>query len=159
MGLRGKIPEPTALRILKGKGGKPLEKCEPKPKIGTPERPEWVDGEARKCWDQLVPQLHEVGVLTVIDGNALARYCATWVRWKDAERFLAENGPTCTGPDSDGVTKKYPENDIFDKLAVQLTTLEREFGLTPSARTRIRTEPIEDTSEFDEFLAKGKRKA
>jgi hypothetical protein len=33
-----------------------------------------------------------MGVLSRIDGNALARYCRLWSRWRKAEAFIDKNG-------------------------------------------------------------------
>ena len=42
----------------------------------------------RAAWKQVVPQLVAMGVLTTIDGNALARYCRLWSRWRKMETFI-----------------------------------------------------------------------
>jgi len=79
-------------------------------------------------------------VLTRIDGNALARYCQLWARWKKAELFAQKHGEVYPLKDESGRTKclmPFPQVAIANKLAAQLTRLEQEFGMTPSARTRI----------------------
>ncbi len=79
-------------------------------------------------------------VLARIDGNALARYCQLWARWKKAELFVQKHGDTYPLKDESGRIKclmPFPQVAIAHKLAAQLTRLEQEFGMTPSARTRI----------------------
>jgi len=79
-------------------------------------------------------------VLTRIDANALTRYCQLWARWKKAELFVQKHGDVYPLKDESGRTKclmPFPQVAIANKLAAQLTGLEQEFGMTPSARTRI----------------------
>ncbi len=56
--------------------------------------------------------------------------------------------------DEAGQTKcfqQWPQVAIAHKLALQLTRLEQEFGMTPSARTRI---PVSVPREEDEEIAR-----
>ncbi len=79
-------------------------------------------------------------VLTRIDGNALARYCRLSTRWRKAEDFIAQHGEVYPLKDENGRVKclqQFPQVASANKLAQQLTRLEQEFGMTPSARTRI----------------------
>ena len=75
-----------------------------------------------------------------IDGHALARYCQLWARWKKAELFVRKHGDVYLLKDESNRLKRlmqFPQVAIADKLAAQLTRLEQEFGMTPSAPTRI----------------------
>ncbi len=81
-----------------------------------------------------------MGVLTRVDGNALARYCRLWSRWRKAESFIEEKGEMYPLRDDKGGVKcfmQWPQVAIANKLAQQLTRLEQEFGMTPSARARL----------------------
>lgn len=116
-------------------------KAEPQPEPGRPVCPEWLDPEAKRAWDSLVPQLELMQVLTRIDGNALTRYCQLWSRWIRAEQFLQKYGDTYPLKDDKGNVRcfmPWPQVAIANKLSQSLTRLEQEFGLTPSSRTRIR---------------------
>ena len=107
--------------------------------------PKWLDDEARKVWAELVPMLEGMGVLTRIDGHALARYCRLWSRWRKAESFIEEKGEMYPLRDDNGRVKcfmQWPQVAIANKLAQQLTRLEQEFGMTPSARARIQCTPL-----------------
>jgi len=113
---------------------------EPKGPAGDPTCPSWLDADAKRAWRQLVPMLRAMNVLTRIDGNALARYCRTWSRWRKAEAFIDEHGEMYPLKDESGRVKymqQWPQVAISHKLAQQLTRLEQEFGMTPSARSRI----------------------
>src|SRR3954453_3758290 len=95
-------------------------------------------------------------VLAAVDRNALARYCVLWSRWKTAELFLAKNGSVYTLKDDKGAVRcvqQFPQVSIAHRLAMALSRLEAEFGLTPSARARIEALPDAPvrSPEEDEF--------
>ena len=110
------------------------------PPEGDPECPDWLDDESKAAWAYVVPLLRAMGVLTRIDGNALTRYCRTWARWKKMEQFIDKHGETYPLKDEKGRIKclqQFPQVSIAHRAALLLGKLEQEFGLTPSARSRI----------------------
>lgn len=81
-----------------------------------------------------------MGVLTLIDGQTLSRYCHLWSRWRKAEAFIAARGDMYPIEDERGRVKcmnQWPQVGIANNLSQRLTRLEQELGLTPSTRTRI----------------------
>ncbi len=154
MGKRGPKPTPTAVLKLRGSTlvtGR-REAAEVQGPAGTPDAPEWLDQEARAAWDRVVPLLEGMGVLTRIDGHALARYCRLWSRWRRAEAFIEEKGEMYPLRDDAGKVKyfqQWPQVAVANKLAQQLTRLEGEFGMTPSARSRIQLVPAADERRTD----------
>ena len=142
MGRRGPAPTPTEILKLRGSTlvTKRRDQSEAKVPKGKPRCPDWLDKDAKTMWRHLVPLLDAMGVLTRLDGNALARYCRLWSRWRKAEAFIDKNGEMFPIRQDDGQVKyfgQWPQVAIANKLAQQLTRLEAEFGMTPSARTRI----------------------
>lgn len=142
MGRRG--PSPTPTNVLKLRGStlvtKERENREVKGPLGRPTCPKWLDEEAKAAWKQVVPMMEGMGVLTKADGNALARYCRLWSRWRKAEDFIDEHGLVYPLKDDAGNVKcvqQWPQVAVAHKLAQQLTRLEQEFGLTPSSRARL----------------------
>jgi len=157
MGKRGPRPTPTPLLRLRGTARKDRTRHEPAGPAGVPDCPEWLDEQAKNAWSQLVPQLTQMRVLSRIDGNALARYCTFWGRWKAAEEFLAKNGSVYTLKDEQGKVRcvqQFPQVAIAHKLGALLTRLEGEFGMTPSSRSRIQALPGNDDEEdpLQEFM-------
>ena len=145
MGRRGPAPTPTAILKLRGspRATRRDRKDEPPGPPGRPDRPVWLDDQAREMWDHLVPLLEVMRVLTRIDGNALARYCRLWARWRKAESFIDSKGEMYPLKDNQGGVKcfvQWPQVGIANKLAQQLTRLEQEFGMTPAARARVHVE-------------------
>ncbi|MCO6436912.1 MAG: phage terminase small subunit P27 family [Phycisphaerae bacterium] len=146
MGRRGPAPTPTPLLKLRGskRVTRKREEQEVRGPDGVPDRPDWLDEDAGMAWDHLVPLLEVMGVLTRVDGNALGRYCRLWSRWRKAEQFIDQRGEMYPIKTDDGAVKcfqQWPQVAIANKLATQLTRLEAEFGMTPSARARIQLAP------------------
>jgi len=146
MGRRGPPPTPTAVLKLRGSTlvTKQREAREVKAPSGRPACPRWLDKDAKAAWKYIVPILEGMGVLTRADVNALSRYCRLWSRWRKAELFIDEHGEVYPLKDDVGHVKcvqQWPQVSIANKLAQQLTRLEQEFGLTPSARARLQLAP------------------
>lgn len=142
MGRRGPAPTPTNVLKLRGSTLVTQRRLqnEVKGPTGNPECPDWLDEDGKAMWEKLVPQLSAMGILTKVDGNALGRYCRLWARWRKAEDFITERGEMYPLKDDQGNVKcfqQWPQVAIAHKLSQQLTKLEAEFGMTPSARARI----------------------
>jgi P27 family predicted phage terminase small subunit len=164
----GRRPLPSAVKKLRGNPGKrPVNKAEPKPAMGEPQRPVGMSTAAIKEWKAIVPELARLGVLTKIDGKALAAYCMAWARWMEAEKKVVEFGILVEEPiiqrDHDGYSeivgtryKRNPAVSISNEAQKIMKAFLVEFGMTPSSRSRIRIEnKPEDEDPVDAFL-KGK---
>jgi P27 family predicted phage terminase small subunit len=131
---------PTPILAARGSWLAKTRKREPKPASTAPRCPAWLDKDGKAVWKQVVPMLATMGVLANTDGNALARYCRLWVRWKQADAFIQKYGETYPLKDEKGKVKcfqQHPQVGIVNKLSTTLLRLEQEFGLTPASRSRI----------------------
>lgn len=141
MGRRGPPPKPTHLKLLAGNPGKrPLNTQEPQPRKQAPRVPAWLNAEEKREWARLVPLLKNMGVLTVVDADALAIYVHTFVKWRAAEDFLAKHGDVYPLRDDKGQIRcmqQFPQVSIARNLLLVLRAYQQEFGLTPAARCRI----------------------
>ncbi len=160
MGGRGPPPTPTNILARRGSWRAQRNPSEPRPEPGRPRCPRWLDAGAKAAWKHLVPQLDRLGVLTPLDRHALARYCQLWSRWRRAEEFLRDQGDTHLVKDADGRVKgvrAYPQVRIANQLAEQLLRLEQQFGMTPSARSRLEVPGCagEDTDDKRRYLKLG----
>ena len=167
MGARGPTKTPTAvLKLTSPFRAKAREQTEPKPEPGRPTCPAWLSKDAKSCWRQTVPHLEKMRVLTKADRNALARYCEFWATWREAQEFLHEHGMTYA-VDVDGHVmpaniphvspagfKEYPQANLVVKLAGVLERLEKQFGLTPSARASLQVEPERELDDLSAFVGR-----
>ena len=156
MGKRGPKPQPTKLRLLRGNPGKrQINKSEPIPPSDDIAPPDWVSGVARSKWDEVVPKLIGMGVMTNADVDTIARYCTMheqFVKYLDQVRRGLD---VLVIRDDKGKVKymqSTPAATMMTKLAASMLRIEQEFGLTPSARSGIVAK--KQTSEEDERDAK-----
>ena len=101
---RGPAPTPTKILELRGSKRARRNPNEPKPDKGRPRCPLWLKGNAKAEWKKLVEMTDRMGILTKVDGNALARYCRLWQRWRRSEDFIEEHGDQYPVKDKKGNT-------------------------------------------------------
>lgn len=146
MATRGRKPKPTALKVLEGNPGKrPLNLNEPKPEKKAPKCPSWLEPEAKKEWRRMSKVLETIGVLTDVDLAAFSGYCQAYSRWKEAEEFLTKHGTIFKTPS--GYIQQVPQVSIAQTYLKIMKDFCSEFGLTPSARTRINIGSDKNNSE------------
>ncbi len=96
-------------------------------------------------------------VLTTVDADALAAYCHSFSRWRDAEDFISKHGMTYPIRDDQGRIKclqQWPQVSIARNLLFVLRAYQQEFGLTPASRSRIQVgEPEDPASDALRWLA------
>jgi P27 family predicted phage terminase small subunit len=157
----GRRPLPTAVKKLRGNPGKrKLNDKEPSPRSGDPVMPRGLSKEAAKEWRAIVPELREMGVLTKIDGKALAAYCHSYARWMEAEEEIRRVGIVVQEPIWDQTSgrlmgvkfKKNPAVTISETAMKIMKSFLVEFGMTPSSRSRVRIEKPTEGDELEEFL-------
>jgi P27 family predicted phage terminase small subunit len=144
----GRKPKPTHLKLVTGNPGKrALPKAEAKVVPALPSPPPHLSDEAKVEWGRVSEDLFKVGLLSVIDRAALAAYCQAYARWVHAERAIAEMakqdqvtfGLMITT--SNGNSIQNPLVGTANKAAADMLRFAVEFGMTPSARSRINAEP------------------
>ena len=156
MGRRGPTPQPTNLKVLRGNPGRrPLNENEPKPRALPPTRPAWLTGEAKKKWEEVVPELERLGLLTIVDGAALAGFCQSWKDFVECARFIKKNGRTFKT--DNGYVVQRPEVAIAQKALQAVKAFGAEFGLTPSARVRLNGagDKKGNDSDYEEYKRHG----
>ena len=149
--------KPTALRLVNGNPSRrPLPKKEPKPKAGKIKKPKNLTPQASKVWDSLCELLDSIGVLTIADSLALERLCECYSEIKKADIEIKKYGiiykvKTSTNDDevllkpNPAVTQRADADRRFKAYLI-------EFGLTPSARTKIEVIEKEEDSNSDRFF-------
>lgn len=137
MATRGRKPKPTALKLLEGNPGKrQLNMNEPRfAQKMPPECPDWLEEEAQAEWNRLSETLFEMGILTDLDVAPFAAYCQAYARWREAEEFISQHGSIVKT--KTGYWQQVPQVSIAHTNQKAMLQAAAEFGLTPSARSRI----------------------
>lgn len=139
---RGPAPKPSSLKLVQGNPGRrPVAEGEPTPEVVAPECPDHLLADAREEWQRIIPFLIRYKLVTEIDTAALALYCQAYGRWQEAERKIAEQ----RAKGGDGMLVKAPSGYPIQNpyLAIANRAMEdcykylQQFGLSPSARTRV----------------------
>ena len=150
--MKGRKPIPLELHHLKGLPGKrPMPDPLPVPK-GRPECPEHFDADARKDWDHACDLVEQMGILSKADRVAMEMFVDTYARWKRACRNADLYGEVqCLDKDK-RIFVINPYMKLRNQLWSQLHDLLGDFGLTPVARTRLKTTG-ENREDDDPLLA------
>ena len=155
--MRGRKPLPTSRRVLEGNRGKrPINKQEPDPPIApafdTPPRELNGNKGAREEWRRLAPMLRLRKQITDADRSALLALCVEWARYLEASRHVLTEGMVVATPQGFQAQNAYLP--IANKALASCARLWPELGLTPSSRSRVKTEtPGGSLDPFDEFDA------
>lgn len=145
--MKGRKPIPTGVKKLMGNPGKrPLNDREPKILGGLPTCPDFLTDVAKQEWRRVAAELHHAQLLTTVDRALMAAYCQQWAQWRELQEGIAQSG-------SIGAAIITGELNASLKLVASLRTLANELGLSPAARTRIRTAPADQVDELEMFLA------
>jgi P27 family predicted phage terminase small subunit len=148
--MRGRKPLPTRLHVLRGNPGRRPLKPEPEIPAADVTPPATMKGIARDEWIRIAPILKQAGLLTQLDPTALALYCAAYADWAEAMMQVEKFGTVIKGP------RNFPTVSPYVGLAAKAWERMRrmliEFGMTPSARARVKTEeqpqPDDPFAEF-----------
>jgi phage terminase small subunit len=149
--MRGPTPKPTAIRKYEGNpSGRPLPKREPH-FPGMPVRPKRMSAKAKPIWNDLTAQMKTSGLLCAADSRALAQLCEDeailscmyagfWGMAATIKKEAAAQGKALMVDEvwvllmqKAGRMAIAALNNFGGRVIIE----RREFGLTPSARSRI----------------------
>ena len=154
MSIRGRKPRPPELKILAGERRDRINPNPPAKLDGRPDPPSYLDELGRAEWDRIVPELEAVGCLSRADGAALGLYCASHSQMVLAEREVAMRGMLVDT--ADGGVKPNPAVGMARNARLVCGRFLVEFGLTPSARSRVKTAANDGPKdELSAFLTTG----
>lgn len=152
--MRGRKPKPTEAKKLAGNPGKRrLPENEPTLPIEAPDMPEWLDFEAQEEWNRIIPLLQEMRILTKAYRAALAAYCETWSTYVRACKDVEDSGGEIVRSPS-GFPIQNPYASVRNTAKKQLMLIAAEFGLTASAKSRVKAESPSKGSGLKLFAAK-----
>ena len=147
----GPNPRPTKLKVMAGTNRKDRTNLrEPQPVPGRPECPPWLSPKSRAHWDELIPSLEAMGVLSRSDGDALACYCDAFTRYVAESTRLR------------GMDPSHPAYGALHRQCASTLTAVRQlaelFGLTPASRSRVSASaPPELDDDEDAIFFGGRR--
>lgn len=140
----GPPPKPTRLKVIEGNPGKrAINHHEPRPAPVIPAPPASLVGFALEEWNTVAAELHRLELLTQIDRAALAAYCQSFAIWRtavEAINEMAARDELTHGlmiRTKSGNTIQNPLVGAINKAAASMVRYAAEFGMTPSARSRI----------------------
>lgn len=106
----------------------------------VPDPPDWLHEYAKQEWVRVSAELHNLGVLTVLDETTLSAYCQCYARWREAEEQL-DGGTVDVFRDANTGEVKHtqpkPQISISKGMQSLMRQWASEFGLTPVARSRL----------------------
>lgn len=150
MGLRGPKPKPLELKLLEGnRGHRPISADGAfRPVVGIPTPPAWLSKEAKKAWKRLSVELVAYNVLSAVDRDAFVMLCQTIGRMEQIEQSIAARQAQLIGEGKDpadaliahtpnGMRVQAVIYQLLNREQSKLTAMLAEFGLSPSARTRV----------------------
>lgn len=136
MSTRGPKPKPTELKKVQGNPGhRPLNGQQPKPKTPV-KRPRGMGGLQKRFWNEYAEELERLQVLTGVDSAAFRLMADHYAIAIQAVKELQEQGLTVETKNEG--TKKNPFAQIFKDNSLAFRAYASEFGMTPSARTRLK---------------------
>ena len=137
--MKGRIPEPTALKLVKGVRPFRINKKEPKYKKASGAIPAgWaisMTDIAKRYWKRRAPQLVESGVLTEIDLEGFRVLCELYSEWISVKNLLKKKGISYQA--KNGIYRIRPEMYVKDKLEKQMLAYFQHFGMTPASRSKV----------------------
>lgn len=150
----GRKPKPSALRLVMGNPGKrAMNKKEAKIDTAEPTPPEFLNTDAKVEWGRVVGTLYRAGLMTELDRSVLAAYCQAYGRWAQAERALSrmadkdEYNQALMIQTHNGTAIQNPLVGTANKAKSDMVRYAAEFGMSPSARSRVSANPEVDEKE------------
>jgi P27 family predicted phage terminase small subunit len=141
MGTRGPKPLPDNVHLLNGNPSKKrlaVMHDGSRVPVEIPDCPSHLSASAKKEWKRISVELERLGLIAKIDRAALGVYCQAYARWETAEKKMRAAG-------DDALIYKMPSG--YEQTSAWLQISNRsveimhkflaEFGMTPSARSRV----------------------
>lgn len=146
----GPAPTPTHLKVIRGTRPDRINKAEPKPVASDPKCPTWLNAEGKKVWKRVAAQLKDMQLLFEADQDVLNAYVQAVVMHQEASKVVQREGITVPGRRDEFV--KNPALQVVRDSATLIRMLAGELGLTPAARSRLKSENTEKAQDLDSLL-------
>ena len=136
----GRKPKPTHLKILGGETRpSQVNYNEPTAKVGVAPAPEWLSARAAELFDQISATLNGMGIASPDDKHALALLASRLEEVELMTAAIEDGGRTYTSESESGakMVRARPEVAMRNEAMRHAQSLLAEFGLTPSARSKV----------------------
>jgi len=143
----GRKPKPTHLKILGGETRPSrVNYDEPSARIGEATAPEWLSARASEIFAQISATLLGMGISSPDDQAALALLASRLEEVEILTAVIEDQGRTyCTDA---GLWKARPEVSQRSEAMRHAQSLLVEFGLTPSARSKVSVGKTKESNPF-----------
>jgi phage terminase small subunit len=149
--MKGRLPKPAEQRILDGNPGRRPVPKQPEFRPGVPDQPARMSTPARRIWDELVDEMAPVSMLRRVDRRALWQlaedealiaeaYAGIWKMTRVLKKKAAaekQELPAGALFSLLGMKQGRLAMAAIRDLAARVIIERREFGLTPSSRSRV----------------------
>jgi P27 family predicted phage terminase small subunit len=114
------------------------EKSTPMAEVRIPPMPAVLEGDEAAVaeWQRVTPLLEHEGLIAELDAAPLAAYCMAYSRWQRAVAEVRTGGEMILA--ANGSPVQNPWLAIRDRAAKDVLTFGAQFGITPTARSKIR---------------------
>lgn len=149
-------PIPTALKLITGNRGKrPLNQDEPKPKRVIPKAPLTLSKVGKKAWAEFTRLLDDMDILTEADATGVERMCEAYARVLECQDAMNKYGLILEYIDpntGDIMLKANPAAAALAKAEMLLKAYLAEFGLTPSSRSKVKTNGAQKPKTTEKYF-------
>lgn len=133
---QGRHKTPTKILELRGSWRAKQRMNEPHGIKGIPEPPEFLSDEEKTIWNYVTKILDDIGIIENVDRNMIARYAVTYNRWLKALEMSRKYEDVRLDPKTHR-PMEMPHAKLMARLEHTLIMIEREFGMSPTARARL----------------------
>ena len=158
----GRKPLPAELHEQRGSYKINPQRRKKNPKaIGKPKMPRHLDKYGRDEWKRIVELMQEMGTLSKSDATAIEQYCEAYSDWRTAKDWIKKTGIAHVKYEKNGkpITCRSAFMTIKQQSADRCYRYLVEFGMTPSARSRLQVEAKETESDWFELALKNRNNA
>jgi P27 family predicted phage terminase small subunit len=153
-GNSGRPSTPASIHILQGNRsrkniGELLNEVKtPLVPVGAPPMPDVLSAEAIAEWEQLVPALIALGIVSNLDSMALATYCQAAADWRRYQRLITKRNAASDdelGGDiqtfKTGAQQMHVLRQLANDAEKRANAAGAQFGLSPMSRRNLKTAP------------------
>lgn len=156
--MAGRKPKPSHLKLVAGNPGKrTLNPSEAQVTPGIPRPPNSLKEKPRAIWHEWAPRLHKMGVLSIEDEVAFRALCESmddYHRIKKIVDGMSDDDLFYDTTTQGGatMTRQHPALSALHEADRRLRAWLSEFGMTPSARSRVTARKPAEDDPADKYL-------